>query len=114
MTAVKAKYNNGKVEWETPPPVTGSYNLTVYFDPEGPTLEDKRRASERSWSLFNNIQPDISLINELMAEKPVETSPEEKDRIIAAMHKRAGEIIPPGVSLADELIAERRLEAARE
>jgi len=108
MTAIKAKYHNGKLDWEKPPPFTGSYDLTVYFDPEGSTPEEKRRAEDILWAWYKNIAPPkVSVVDELIADRRREAALDEQE-CAADMGRLFLKDIPRNVSLINKLAAEQQ------
>ena len=74
MVALKAKYNYGKIDWEEPPPFEGRCNLIVVFSPmeaEAPstTRTAKRRCIDQIQACFEDVPSDVSLVDELIAER---------------------------------------------
>jgi len=74
MIALKAKYNQGKIDWEKPPPFQGSCDLIVIFSPlpetKPPALTtSKRRCIDRIQKQFANIPREVSLVGDLIAER---------------------------------------------
>ena len=81
MVAVKAKFNHGRVDWEDPPPSTGNCDLIVIFtSAEEPVMSAsraaKRRSIERLQAYFSDIPRDVSLVDELIAERRQEAARE--------------------------------------
>ena len=79
MVAVKAKFNHGKIDWEEPPPCTGSCDVIVIFPPiKKPVVAasqaEKRRCIERLQAHFKDIPRDVSLVDELIAERRQEVA----------------------------------------
>ena len=81
MIALKAKYSNGQIEWEKPPPFTGACDLIVVFSPtevEGDSTSRtaKRHCIEQVQAYFSDVPSDISLVDELIAERRQEATRE--------------------------------------
>ena len=77
---VKAKFNHGQIDWVDPPPFTGSLDVMVVFPPtEKPVAvspAEKRRCIERLQAHFKDIPRDVSLVDELIAERRIEAARE--------------------------------------
>ena len=74
MITLKAKYNQGKIDWERPPPFQGCCDLIVIFSPsteeDSPTSHtSKRHCIDHIQKQFQNIPPEVSLVEELIAER---------------------------------------------
>jgi len=88
MLAVKAKYDNGMVQWPNTPPVNGLHELIVIFQDIPEPVTEVVRSSGMSQA--SELDQAIAISQSLYSD------------------------IPQSVSLADELIAERRREALNE
>ena len=81
MLALKAKYNHGKIDWVEPPPFQGSCDLIVIFSPPEETVPLATPAARREYirqiqEKFTRIPPDVSLVDELIAERRMEAARE--------------------------------------
>ena len=82
MVAVKAKFDHGRVDWEEPPPSTGNCDLSVIFtSAEEPVMSASRAAERRCIEEIqehfkSNIPRDVSLVDELIAERRQEAARE--------------------------------------
>jgi len=74
MVALKAKYNYGKIDWEEPPPFEGCCDLIVIFAPVETEMSSmthiaKRRCIDQIQAYFEDVPSDVSLVDELIAER---------------------------------------------
>jgi hypothetical protein len=82
MLAVKAKFDHGKIDWEEPPPFTGSCDLIVIVPAtEEPAVSASRAAKRRCIDAIQerfkkNIPRTVSLVDELIAERRQEAARE--------------------------------------
>ncbi len=91
MLAVKAKYENGTVRWERQPPVEGLHDLIVVFDPADehvhagcdtnmalgqPATGVRKQAIRQMQAMYRSIPSDVSLADELIAERRREAANE--------------------------------------
>jgi hypothetical protein len=80
MVAVKAKFNHGKIDWEEPPPFGGSFDVMVVFSPtEKPvpvasSTEKRRCIAAMQKRFIENIPRNVSLVDELIAERRLEAA----------------------------------------
>jgi len=79
MEVLKAKYHNGAIIWNEPPPFKGGGDVIIIFSPTediSTTRADKKHCIEKIQDYFNDIPADVSLVDELIAERRREAARE--------------------------------------
>jgi len=79
MLALKAKYNNGVIVWDDPPPFKDGGDVIVIFSQTEASASDrmeKRQGIGQIQAHFNDIPAGVSLVDELIAERRREAARE--------------------------------------
>ena len=81
MVVLKAKYRDGNIVWEEPPPFKGGGDVIVIYSPtemEAPSTNRtvKRDCINQIQAHFNDVPEGVSLVDELIAERRREAARE--------------------------------------